>query len=100
MAKWADFVITRVRYNKSETRIIKVIRRIDQVDKLGNPLERTRSQIVTAIGKGYSYVTATHKNDGWYKGDRVIRYTLDGEYFIRTDGNKKKSDNLGKLQRF
>ena len=39
-------------------------------------------------------------DDEWSKGDRVIRYNLDGEYFIRTDGNKKKSDNLGKLPKF
>lgn len=99
MKKWAYFIITHVRYNSSRTRIIKVIRRKDLGDKLGNPIERTRGQIVTAIGKGYTYATATY-DDGWIKGDRVIRYYLDDEYFIRTDGNKKKSDNLGKLPKF
>jgi len=99
MAKWASFVITHVRYNQAGTRIIKVKRRPDLGSKLGSSVERTRGQIVTAIGKGYRYVTATY-NDGWIKGDRVIRYVLDDEYFIRTDGNKKKSDNLGKLPKF
>ncbi|PIY89580.1 MAG: DUF3892 domain-containing protein [Nitrosopumilales archaeon CG_4_10_14_0_8_um_filter_34_8] len=100
MVKWANFVITHVRYNQTETRIIKIKRRSDLGDKLGSPVERTRGQIVTAIGNGYTYVTATYADNKWSKGDRVIRYNLEGEYFIRTDGNKKKSDNLGRLPKF
>ena len=100
MVKWADFIITRVRYNSSKTRIIKVIRRKDLGNTLGIPVVRTRGQIVTAIGKGLSYVTGFEESGEWVKGDKVIRYRLDGEYFIRTDGNKKKADNLGKLPKF
>lgn len=32
--------------------------------------------------------------------DTVIAYALGGEYFIRTDGNKTKADNLGELPEF
>jgi len=100
MAKWATFAITRVHYNKAGTRILQVIRRRDLGDQLVNPVRRTRQQIVTGIGKRYTYVTTYKTKDGWVRGDKVIRYFLDGEYFIRTDGNKKKYDNLGKLPRF
>jgi len=100
MARWATFAITKVRYNKAGTRILQVVRRRDLGDRLGKPVIRTRQQIVIAIRKRYTYVTTYKEKDGWVRGDKVIRYLLDGEYFIRTDGNKKKSDNLGKLPRF
>ena len=100
MWKWATFVITHVRYNQAETRIIKVKRRRDLGDSLDVAVVRTRNQVVTAIGKKYTYVTATNTSEGYVKGDKVIRYVLGGEYFIRTEGNKKKTDNLGKLPKF
>ena len=100
MTKWADFAITDVRYNEDNTRIVQVRRRTDNGEQLVNPEIKTRSVIVDSINKNYSYVTARHVNEKWKKGDTVIVYALGGEYFIRTDGNKTKADNLGELPEF
>lgn len=100
LAKWADFVITHVQYNSDNSRIVQVKRRTDNGEKLIKPEIKNRSVIVDSIHKGYSYVTGRYVNDEWNKGDRVIAYLLDGEHFIRTDGNKTKSDNLGELPEF
>ena len=100
MTKWADFAITHVRYNEDHTRILQVKRRTDNGEQLINPETKTRSFIVDSINKNYSYVTARYVNEKWKKGDTVIAYALDGEYFIRTDGNKTKADNLGELPEF
>ena len=87
-------------YNLSKTRIIKVRRLEDDGTNLVKSAERTRGQVVTAIGKGLTYVTAIYKNGKWCKGDNVIQYSVDDEHFIRTDGNRTKADNLGELPEF
>lgn len=100
MAKWADYAITHVSYNDEHTRIMIVKRRKDLGEKLGDSEIVTRSDIVNSINNGYSYVTVYYKNNEWKKGDDVIAYDIDGTYFIRTDGNRKKEDNLGELPEF
>ncbi len=101
MTKWGNFAITHVRYNEDNTRIVDVKRRTYKEGKLIDPEIKTRSVIVDSIlNKRYSYVTTQYVNDQWNLGDDVIAYELDGEYFIRTDGNKTKSDNLGELPTF
>lgn len=100
MAKWADYVITHVKYNDDHSRISIVKRRADLGGNLGEPSIKTRTEIVNSINNGNSHVTAYYKNDKWQKGDDVIAYELDGTYFIRTDGNRKKEDNLGDLPEF
>lgn len=100
MTKWADYAITHVNYNDDHTRISIVKRRIDLGDDLGEPSIKTRTEIVNSINNGSSHSTAYYKNGKWQKGDDVIAYELDGTYFIRTDGNRKKEDNLGSLPEF
>lgn len=101
MTKWGNFAITHVSYNEDNSRIVKVKRRIYKDGKLVDSAIKTRSVIVDAIiNKKYSYVTARLVGGTWNLGDDVIAYELDGEYFIRTDGNKTKLDNLGELPNF
>ena len=100
MVKWGNFAITHVRYNENDTRIIQVRRRTYDKGYLKNPEIKNRADVIDSINKNYSYVTARYVNEKWTIGDTVIAYSLDGEYFIRTDGNKTKSDNLGELPKF
>ena len=100
MAKWADYVITHVSYNEEKSRILCVKQRMDKGDQLGDSTIKTRSEVVDKLTNGSTYITAYHENSKWKKGDRVIAYEIDGTYFIRTDGNKIKKDNLGELSEF
>ncbi|CAI3960654.1 unnamed protein product [Commensalibacter communis] len=101
MAKWADFVITAVRYDENQEHIIKVKRRLDNGETLEKEEERTRSQVVNAIeNKGYTYVTSYKKNGEWYKGKNVSIIKVDGKKYLRTDSNKTTQDNLGELPEF
>ena len=100
MTKWADFVITHVSYDEDNMRIVKVKRRTDNGKELIDPEIKNRSVIVDSINKRYTYITARYVNGEWQRGDTIIAYFLDGEYFIRTDGNETKSDNLGELPTF
>jgi len=99
--KWADYLISAVRYNAAETHIEKVQVRLDNGDSVGPPSEWTRSEVITRLEAGYSFVTIVlGSNDKWLKGATVRIVVIHGEKFIRTDADRTKEDNLGNLPRF
>lgn len=100
MVKWASYLISAVHYNKEHTRIESVLQHVDNDDSVGGPTTVSRSIVVSNIDSGYSYCTIRKNGGTWNRGDNVIPYYVDGEHFIRTDGNKTKSDNLGELPEF
>ncbi len=101
MAKWADFGISAVRYSSDEAYIDKVKVHEDKDTKIGSGIEKTRKQVIAGMKLGQTYVTILKDNDGkWKKGQGVHIIVVDDEEFIRTDANKKKSDNLENLPEF
>lgn len=101
MAKWADFLVSAVRYATDEPRIEKVRVHEDRGDKVGGAFDEKRSQIVGKLEDGRSYTTIYKNEDNkWVKGEEIHTVEVDGETFIRTDKNSKKRDNLGELPEF
>lgn len=101
MDKWADYLISAVQYNNDHTHIIQVKQHVDNGDNVGESSIVSRLTVVSNLKGGYTYCTIRKGSNGkWKQGDNVIAYQLDGEYFIRTDGNKTRSDNLGELPEF
>jgi len=99
--KWADYVITAVRFNTAGTHIEAVQRRADNGDSAGTPTEAKRSTIVSSIEAGTSYCTATKGSDGnLQKGAEVKIVKIDGEKFLKTKTDGVKKDNLDKLPTF
>lgn len=98
MDKWADFVITAVRYNEDSSHIIKVKRNQDEGNDLGADEIITRSKVVEDIEKGITYVTSFKNQSGeWTKGKRIHIIKIDGKKYLRTD---KTTDNLDNLPEF
>lgn len=97
MAKWADYMISAVCYDEEGDRIVKVEQ---YKTKYGEPTRVKRRRVVRNLEKGKTYVTARKDNGNWKKGEDVHIVKVGGEKFIRTDRNKKKSDNLGDLPEF
>jgi hypothetical protein len=101
MAKWADFVITKVKYDEDETQIAEVESRADTGDAIGSDASRVARQVVVAaIARGTTYATALLRDGKWHKGEDVRVVTIHGERFLRTDNNATKADNLGSLPRY
>ncbi|MCI0728579.1 MAG: DUF3892 domain-containing protein [Chloroflexi bacterium] len=100
MTKWADYGIAKVRYNAERTHITKVEVREDKGDTLGSPEEWTRSQVVQAIERGKTFVTILQASGKWSKGRDVHIITVNGVKYLRTDQNRKESDNLENLPEF
>lgn len=101
MAKWADYCLSAVRYNTEHTHIVKVRCYPDLGENLGDLREWTRSEVVTAIERGSSFITI-YKNleEKWSKGEEVRPITVNGTKYLRTDANSRAADNLGNLPEF
>ncbi len=101
MTVWADYGISKVRYNSERTHIVKVMAHQDNGSSMGTGTEMTRSQVVAAIERGTTFVTILRASDGkWNKGQDVHTVTVNGVKYIRTDGNSRASDNLENLPEF
>jgi hypothetical protein len=98
--KWADYLISAVRYNAAETHIEKVRVHVDNGDSVGPASEWTRAKVIAQLEAGYSFVTILKSNGKWQKGATVRIVVIHGEKFIRTDADQTKEDNLGSLPRF
>ena len=101
MAKWADHVVTKVKYNRDHTQIVEVEIRNDTGEAIGSDVRRMlRQDVVSAILRGTTFVTAYFRDEKWRKGEDVRAVTINGERFIRTDTNSVKADNLGALPEY
>ena len=99
--KWADYVITRVRFNSAGTHIEEVETYEHTGAEPTNQTTRSRHTVVTQIESGYTYCTGTKGSDGkWHKGAEVKVVTIDGEKYIKTKADKTKKDNLDNLPTF
>ncbi|GAA0216717.1 DUF3892 domain-containing protein [Halobaculum roseum] len=99
MSKWADYVITAVRYSGDSIEQVRVYE--DDGDQLVNRDTKSRMAVILNLSVGQEYCTA-YKNDNgkWTKGDDVGTVEVDGTTYLRTDGNNIASDNLGELPEF
>ena len=98
MTKWADFLISAVKYD-SDRKIIHVKILQDSEDGLGKEEIIDRSSLANNLKK-YSYMTVYSGIDTWRKGEKLKVFNHDGGYYIRIDNNKVKYDFLGQLVEF
>ena len=98
-----DYVLTKVRYDADHSRITHVKRAEydSNANQFGTTSDQPRQTIVRSIEGGKEYYTVPPKRDGGYTwGDSVEVFSIDGEKFIRTDGNRVKEDNLENLPEY
>jgi Protein of unknown function (DUF3892) len=98
--KWADFLISRVKYSGSPRHIVGVEMRLDKGTTVGNPVQMSRAVVLAWLGAGYSVCTIRVGKEGWVKGALVKLDTIGGVAYIRTIADKSKADNLGELPEF
>lgn len=103
MGKWADYLISAVRYKVSLERkyILKLKVHDDKGDTVGAPSIWERDDVIKKIGENYSFVTIYKgDNNKWIKGENVKRIKVANNYYLRTDANEIEEDNLGELPEF
>lgn len=102
MAKWADYLISAVRYNPEKTHIDKVKVHEDLGDKMSSAVEMARSVVVANINNGKTHMTVylDVTTGNYKKGEDVRVVKVNNTDYIRTDTNSIAKDNLGKLPEF
>jgi hypothetical protein len=100
MEKWADYLISAVKYNDPKTHIIAVKAYPDLGDKLGTEEHLSRQQVVQGIKSGTTYMTIFKGNNGWQKGQLVEVVVINRQEFIKTIKDNTERDNLDKLPEF
>ena len=96
MTKWADYLISAVKYD-SDRRIIQVRQHKDTGEAIGDGEIVDKATIASNINNGISYKTIFSSLSTWKLGDRVKTSRVDNDFCLRIDDNKVKHDNLGPL---
>ena len=99
MEKWADFLISEVKYG-SNHQIEQVKVHTEDENGIGQPTIVDRSIISHNIKNGKSYKTIFRSLKGWKLGEAVQVNRVDGDSFIRIDKNKTEQDFLGSVLQF
>jgi hypothetical protein len=60
----------------------------------------SRQDVVLAIQRGTTFVTAFVRDGKLQRGEDVRIVTINGERYIRTDNNSVRADNLGNLPEY
>lgn len=101
MAKWADYLISAVRYNSDHTHIDQVKAHEDKGESVGEAKIYNRETVVDAIKNGTTFVTIYKNSAGKYdKGQKVYVITVKGTGYLKTVDNGKEEDNLENLPEF
>ena len=101
MTKWADFLISEVRYSPDHKQILELKQHKDLDGSVGEAEIVTRDKVASNIKRGISYMTIHNGTSStWKKGEKIRTFVIDGEFFIRTDKNKVDQDNLGLMNEF
>lgn len=101
MVKWAEYLISEVRYSPDHKRILQVKQHEDLDGEVSEGEIVERNVVSSNIKKGITYMTIHNGlSTTWKRGDRVRGFVVDGDYFIRVDKNKVNLDNLGMLNEF
>ena len=90
--KWADYLISKVRYNDKHTHITHVY---------GEGTSETGQWVVNKIDSGYTFYTIFKGDDGkWKKGQKVVKDRVNGTDYITTRPNGTSKDNLENLPEY
>ena len=98
MVKWAEYLISEVRYSPDHKRILQVKQHKDLDGQVGEGEIVERDVVSSNIKKGITYMTIHNgSSTTWKRGESVKGFIVDGDYYIRVDKNKVNLDNLGIL---
>jgi len=96
MAKWADYLISQVSYDQNHI-ITKAKQHRDIGNEMGDGEIVDRDVIAGNLGHGVKYMTVYGDLKKIRMGKNVRYFRAYEGHYIRTDGNKVMSDNLGDI---
>lgn len=100
MSKWADYLISAVRFNEAGTHIVKVKVHVDNGDTVGASSEMTRQDVISKIDDNITFATIYNNSGQWKLGAKVKTVTIGGVRYIKTYADDTTADNLEDLPVF
>lgn len=100
MSKWADYLISKVRFNEAGTHIVKVKVHVDKGDMVGAGFEMTRQEVISKIDDDMTFATIYDDNGKWKLGAKVKTVIISGTRYIKTYSDGTTADNLDDLPTF
>lgn len=99
MNKWADYLISAVRYSNQRREYISYVKvHPDESDNIGKGFTWSRDEIIEALSSGKSLMTIYKKDTGDWKKGVVVNLIRNKDSIIITDIQKSNSDHLSGLQ--
>jgi hypothetical protein len=101
MAKWADYLVSKVKYSNKPKRVISFKVHKFTGDSVGKEEVWTRSKVIEFMDKNETFYTIFKNPNGRMdKGPQVKKVIINNADYLRTDDNKTEEDDLGKLPLF
>ena len=102
MNKWADYLISAVRYNSSSNnRTISYLKVHEDVgESVGESKTWTKDELIDALIKGKTFVTILKDGSGNWKRGSDVSIKSSKEIFIRTDVKNISGDFMEDLPDF
>ena len=100
MSKWADYLISAIRYENEEKNILFSYLKVHQDNgvEIGSGSTWTREEVIDAMYNGKTFYTILKSNSGeWKKGSIVSLITKNGKTVL-TDNEYTDLDYLADLQ--
>lgn len=99
MNKWADYLISAVRYSKQRQEYITYAKvHHDKANHIGKGYTWSRDEIIAALISGKSLMTIYRKDTGDWKKGSVVNLIRHNDSIIITDSERSNSDHLSGLQ--
>ena len=96
MKKWADYLISEVRYDKNH--LISMAKRHEDTETgISNGDLVDRIKISSDIANGLYYITIYNRISTWKKGNKIHFFRIHGQPYLRIDKNKVNQDYLGDI---
>ncbi len=102
MEKWADYLISAVRYEKSlNGKVISYFKiHHDNGDSVGEGSTWTKQEVHEAMLKGETFLTIQKMNGGKWKKGKVIFIAKTDESFLNINSENLIEHNLVNVQEF
>ena len=101
MAKWADYLISGVRYSITDKKkYISTVHVREDLDEKVPDSTMTRAEVISKIDKNYAFKTIIKKNGKWELNEDVHKLNIKHFDYLKTTSNNKEEDNLGNLPEF
>ena len=83
MPQWADYGISKVRYDHDNHRIVEAAVVPNAYYTAGGEVAMTRQEIIEAMRQGKTFVAVSRHGNIWRKGADVFLIEVEGESYIR-----------------